>query len=63
MAEGQVWRAGDAYLQIMDRGKRLISYKIMKERGKRAVMTQMSGITAVEEYLKANDAELIETAA
>jgi hypothetical protein len=63
LAKGQVWRTGDAYLQIMDRGKRLISYKMMKKRGERAVMTQMSGITAVEEYLKANDAELIETAA
>jgi hypothetical protein len=24
LAKGQVWRTGDAYLQIMDRGKRLI---------------------------------------
>ena len=63
LAKGQIWRTGDAYLQIMDRGKRLISYKIMKERGKKAVMTQMSGIADVEAYLKANGAELIETAA
>jgi hypothetical protein len=52
----------DAYLQIMDRGKRLISYKMMKERGKRAVMTQMSGIAEVEAYLKKNEAELVENA-
>jgi len=63
LARGQVWRTGDGYLQIMDRGKRLISYKIMKERGKRAVRTQMSGVAAVEEYLRANRARLIETAA
>jgi hypothetical protein len=63
LAKGQVWRTGDAFLQITERGKRLISYKMMKQRGERAVRTQMSGITAVEEYLKANDAELIETAA
>jgi hypothetical protein len=63
LAKGQVWRIGDAYLQIMDRGKRLISYKMMKERGKRAVTTQMSAIAAVEQYLKANKAELVETAA
>jgi hypothetical protein len=44
LAKGQVWRTGDAYLQIMDRGKRLISYKMMKEWGQRAVRTQMSGI-------------------
>jgi hypothetical protein len=63
LVKGQVWRTGDAYLQIMDRGKRLISYKMMKELGKRAVRTQMSSIADVEAYLKANDAELIETAA
>jgi hypothetical protein len=63
LAKGQVWKTGDAYLLIMDRGKRLISYKMMKERGKRAVMTQMSGIATVEEYLKANKAELVETTA
>ena len=34
LAKGQVWKTGDAYLQIMDRGKRLIEYKMMKERGK-----------------------------
>ncbi len=63
LAKGQVWRTGEAYLQIVDRGKRLISYKMMKEQGQRAVRTQMSAIAEVEEYLKANDAELIETAA
>jgi hypothetical protein len=63
LAKGQVWRTGNAYLQILDRGKRLISYKVMKEPGKRGVRTQMSGIGAVEAYLKANDAELIEKAA
>jgi hypothetical protein len=63
LTKGQVWRTGDAYLQVMDRGKRLISYKMMKERGKRAVRTQMSGIADVEAYLKANGAKLVETAA
>lgn len=63
LAKGQVWKTGDVYLQIMDRGKRLISYKMMKERGRRAVMTQMSGIAEVEAYLKANEAELIKNEA
>ena len=60
LALGQIWRTGDAYLRIMDRGKRLISYKMMKDRGQRAVRTQMSGITDVEAYLKANEAELVD---
>jgi len=63
LAKGQLWRTGDAYLQIMDRGKRLISYKMMKELGKRAVRTQMSGIAEVEAYLKENEAELVDDAA
>jgi hypothetical protein len=63
LAKGQVWKTGNAYVQIMDRGKRLISYKMMREREKRAVMTQMSGIAEVESFLKANNAELVEAAA
>jgi hypothetical protein len=63
LAKGQVWRTGDAFLQITERGKRLISYKMMKERGQRAVRTQMSGIADVESFLKANEAELVETVA
>jgi hypothetical protein len=63
LAKGQVWKTAEAYLQIMDRGKRLISYKMMKERGQRAVRTQMSGIADVESFLKANQAELVDTAA
>jgi hypothetical protein len=63
LAKGQVWRTGDAYLQIIDRGKRLISYKMMKERGRRAVPMQMSAIAPVEAYLKENEAELVENAA
>ena len=60
LVKGQVWRTGDAYVQITDRGKRLISYKVMKEWGKRGVRTQMSAIHDIEAYLKANGAELIE---
>lgn len=63
LAKGQVWKTRNAYLEIMDRGKRLISYKMMKEQGRRAVRTQMSAIAAVEAYLKANEAELVEDAA
>ena len=63
LVKGQIWRTGDAYLQIMDRGKRLISYKVMKEPGKRGVRTQMSGIGDVEAYSKENEAELVEDAA
>jgi hypothetical protein len=62
LAKGQVWKTGDSYLEIMDRGKRLISYKLMRERGRRAVTTQMSAIAAVEAYLKENEAELVEDA-
>ena len=57
LAKGQVWKTGNAYVQIMDRGKRPISYKMMKERGQRAVRTQMSGIADVESFLKAKEAE------
>lgn len=63
MAKGQVWKMENAYLQIMDRGKRLIEYKMMREQGRRAVRIQMSAIAEVEAYLKENEAELVDEAA
>jgi hypothetical protein len=36
---------------------------MMKERGQRAVRTQMSGIADVESFLKENEAELIKASA
>ena len=59
LAKGQLWKMQDAYIQIVELGKRLIHYKMMKELGQMRVKTQMSGIESMGLYLKNNRARLV----
>ena len=58
LAKGQLWKAGSTHIQIVDLGKRLIHYRMMREMGQMR-RTQTSGIDNMEEYLKTNDARLV----
>jgi hypothetical protein len=58
LAKGQVWKTPAAHIKIVGLGQRLIHYKIEKRFGPRAVSTQISGIEAMAQYLKANQARL-----
>ncbi len=49
----------NAYIQIVELGKRLIHYRMMKQLGQLRVRTQMSGIAAMGDYLKTNHARLV----
>ena len=62
LAKGQIWKTENAYIQIVELGKRLIQYKMMKQQGQKAVKTQMAGIESLEDYLKTNAAKLISQA-
>jgi len=62
LAKGQVWKTENAYIQIVELGKRLIQYKMMKQQGQKAVKTQMAGIESLESYLKTNAAKLVSSA-
>ena len=59
LAKGQLWKINDAYIQIVEHGKRLIHYKMMKNVGQRGVFTHMSAVTALEDYLRDNGARLV----
>ena len=59
LAKGQLWKMNDAYIQIVELGKRLIHYKMMKQLGQMRVKTQMSGIESMGVYLKNNRARLV----
>jgi hypothetical protein len=59
LAKGQLWKINDAYIQIVEHGKRLIHYKMMKNVGQRGVFTHMSAVAALEEYLKEHEATLV----
>ena len=59
LAKGQLWKVDDAYLQIVELGKRLIHYKLMRKPDQKAVMTRMIGIESLAVYLRSNEAVLV----
>jgi hypothetical protein len=59
LAKGQLWKMNDAYIQIVELGKRLIHYKMMKQLGGMGVRTRMSTIETMGTYLKTNRAQLV----
>ena len=58
LANGQVWKTDNAYIQIVELGKRLIDYRMMRELGQTRRI-QTSSIETMEKYLKSNEARLI----
>jgi hypothetical protein len=62
LEKGQLWKAKDAYIQIMNLGKRLIDYRMIRELGQ-ARRTQTTSFETLENYLKANSAQLVKNAA
>jgi hypothetical protein len=60
LATGQVWKTGAADIEIVALGKRLIHYRITKQLGRKGVSAQISGIEAMENYLKTHEARLVQ---
>jgi hypothetical protein len=56
---GQLWKVEQGYLYIVEMGKRLIHYKMLRQPKQRAVVTRMIGIEALLRYLKQSEAELV----
>jgi hypothetical protein len=51
LANGQLWKTENAYIQIVELGKRLIDYRMRR--------TQTSSIETMEKYLKTNEGRLV----
>ncbi len=60
---GQLWRIEHRYLYIVELGKRLIWYKMVRHPNARAAITQMIGIESLLNYLRLTDAELVSSEA
>ncbi len=58
LRKGQVWKTRVADIQIIGMGKHVIHYKVTKQLGLRQVGSQVSGIEALANYLRANRAQL-----
>jgi hypothetical protein len=56
---GQLWKLEHGYLYIVELGKRLIHYRMLRYTGQRAALTRMIGIEALLNYLSQSEAELV----
>jgi len=62
LAKGQLWRMKHAYVEIVEMGKKMIHFKMMKRLGEAGVRTQVSAFRTLYGYLKARQAQLVGTA-
>ena len=62
LAKGQLWRTEKGHIRIVDLGKMLVHYKMLRDL-RQMRRTQMSRIDSMVAYLKTNRAELVETSA
>ena len=62
LAKGQLWRTEKGHIRIVDLGKMLVHYKMLRDL-RQMRRTQMSRIDTMEGYLKTNRAQLVESSA
>jgi hypothetical protein len=60
LEKGQLWKIEHGYVYIVDLGKRLIHYKLMRQPNQKAVLTRLIGIEALATFLRHSDAELVQ---
>jgi hypothetical protein len=58
LAQGQRWKTKDAYIEIVELGKRLIHYRMVRQLGQMR-RTQTSAIDTMSAYLKSHQAQLV----
>jgi hypothetical protein len=58
LAKGQVWKTDQAYVQIVELGKKLIDYRMMRELGQMR-RTQTTTYEDMEAYIKTNEGRLV----
>ena len=62
LAKGQLWRTEKGHIRIVELGKMLVHYKMLRDL-RQMRRTQMSRIDTMEAYLKTNRAQLVENSA
>ena len=60
LANGQVWKTEKVHIRIMDLGKMLVHYKMLKDL-RQMRRTQVSRIDNMETYLRTNRAQLVDS--
>lgn len=60
LEKGQIWKIGDAHLEITHLGKRLTEYKRYRDISKRRAVPEMAHIADVQQILLTNQAALVQ---
>ena len=61
LAAGQLWKMKHAYVQIVELGKQIIRFKMMKNLSESGARIQISAFETLYGYLKARQARLVRT--
>lgn len=56
---GQLWKVEHGYVQVVEMGKRLIHYKMLRHPKQRAAVTRMISLEALLKYLQETEAQLV----
>ena len=59
LAKGQLWKINDAYIQIVELGKRLIHYRMLTDLKETGARIKTSSIEVMSGYLKSRRARLV----
>jgi hypothetical protein len=60
LAPGQLWKLKHAYVQIVETGKRLVSYRMMRSAGETWVKAKWSDVETLWGYLQSRHARLVQ---
>lgn len=59
LEKGQLWKLESGYVYIVEQGKHLIHYKMLRQPHQKAVLTRMIGIEALMTFLSQSEAQLV----
>ena len=59
LEEGQLWKLEHGYVYIVELGRRLIHYRLLRQPNQKAAITQIIGIEALLNYLLQSEAVLV----
>jgi hypothetical protein len=57
---GQLWKLEHGYVYIVELGKWLIHYRMLRRPDQKAAITRMIGVGSLLNYLRQSEAELLE---
>ena len=56
---GQLWKNAHGYVYIVELGKRLVRYRVLRQPDQRIAVTRIAGMESLLIYLSQSEAELV----